>query len=57
MSERERALLLKINEQVKRLTQPPPTTFAPQTGTIKPETQYQPSTLPPIIPISPKYKG
>lgn len=57
MTIRERAIILKINEQVKKLSQAPQTSYAPQTGEIKKATEYQASSLPPLPPPLPKYKG
>ncbi len=53
MPAKDRELLLKINEQIKKLNTPPPTTFAPQTGDVS---EIRPATsgatlrpLPPTI--------
>lgn len=56
MPAKERLLLLQINEQIKKLNQPPAPTFSPQTGESQPPFQYSPVTLPPVIlpPIKPQ---
>ncbi len=53
MPEKPRTILLAINEQIKKLNQPPPPTFSPKTGEVKkPETYTAPVSpvviLPPI---------
>lgn len=46
MSMKEREILLKLHQQVLKLTQPPATTFAPSTGEIPQAPEYTPSSLP-----------
>jgi hypothetical protein len=46
MPRKERAILLKMNEQLKQLTQPVATTFSPQSGVVAGPTVYQPTTTP-----------
>ncbi len=55
MPAKERALLLAINEQIKKINTPPPSTFAPQTGEVTKPPEYQALSglqvvLPPIKP-------
>lgn len=53
MPTKQRELLLKINAQLVKMATPPPPTFSPQTGTIKPPTLYQPGVTPtPTLPIT-----
>ncbi len=46
MPEKPRTILLAINEQIKKLNQPPPPTFAPQSGEVKKTEQYTASVAP-----------
>jgi hypothetical protein len=50
MTIKERELLLKINRAVIKASQPPPTTFAPQTGNVTTQPEYQPALTP--LPIT-----
>lgn len=52
MSTKERTLLLKLNEQIKKLSQPPLTTFSPQTGVTPLPTVYNAATTP-LTPLPP----
>lgn len=53
MSTKQRELLLRINEQIKKLSTPPPTTFAPSTGSLPTPIVYQSGTTPtPIPPVT-----
>lgn len=55
MPTKDRVLLLKINEQIKKLSQPPLTTLSPLIGFIQGPTVYtSPVTpLPPLPPSKP----
>ncbi len=57
MTIKERTILLKLHEQVLKLTTNPPTTFSPQTGAVIPPVTYQPSVMPLPLPPTPKYQG
>lgn len=46
MPKSERDLLLRINDQIKKLNTPPPSTFAPQTGEEEKPLEYKPSANP-----------
>lgn len=46
MPEKQRQLLLNINEQIKKLNTPPPPTFSPKTGEVTPPPEYQSLTNP-----------
>lgn len=57
MTIKERSILLKIHENVLKLTQPPATTFAPQTGQLPPKVEYVPPVVPLPLPPAPKFNG
>ena len=46
MTIKERELLFKLNDQVKKLTSPPLSTFTSMTGQVTPTPPYQPGTTP-----------
>jgi hypothetical protein len=56
MGEKERSLLIKINETIKKLNTPPPPTFSPQTGETKEPGEFTPVRYPslPLPPIQPQ---
>lgn len=51
MALNEREVLFKILDQIKQLSQPPPTTYAPTTGTppVPPPPQPVGTTVPPSL--------
>lgn len=52
MTIKQREILLRLNEQVKKLTENPPTTFSPNTGNTPKETQYNPASQPKPLPFN-----
>ncbi len=49
MAQKDREALFKIVRAVAKLQEPPPTTFAPQTGAI--QQPYQPTVNVPPLPL------
>lgn len=53
MTAKQRELLLKINAQIVKMSTPPPTTFAPQTGTLPTPPTFTGQTItPPQLPVT-----
>ena len=54
MPAKERDLLLKIQEALRKASTPPPTTYAPQTGEVPKPEEYNPNAYP--LPVPPSSK-